>query len=1387
MASMDSMKTYLSAADITEQWIEKIAPRYFEMENINTYRSGTLGMILDILATTSEDTHHGIMLARREFYPNTAQYMKSLYRHAAARYMDIPMGTPAHASVLLMIQQSELLKFGKQEGDLHTFVLDDTFIAHVGDIPFMLDYPITILSMKRSNGKYAHTTHYDFYINNSISTSTERYLPNKILNYKAADYLIIQTPMHQIFKEYKSALIDSNASIQTITKEFKYSGMLANFEVFYKENDSSPRIQLEKRLLESGISKKPFCWYTVVDNETIRLQFPANAYFMPRLNSIISIEIFTTLGEDGNFDTYDSDIVSENASTRYPYNTQVPIFGTVDGPAIDGKNTIEKEEFRSKVVMAYCTNHTYISVHDLQLYFDQLMIGTADRFKFTPKRDDAFVRLYGAFLLMKDNEKNVIPSNTLDIDLDPLREEEDFDIYSDAVKRFIIKPGALFTYRLDIYATGRKKYVLKRMHGKHLYDDLSGYDTMKGVWHCTRCGYQYTGTEDMEEIKADKGNIYHCPNCYGSKSRFQPHRFVFTNPYLISISTDTFMAGYFLNSLIDHHDLAYTAVNDLSIVQFIARHFKVERNAIAGENYYRFSVALSPSVDIPLETVYEKRDDYIVAPYDGYVKSFIMEENAVYATIVYTWDPINKVEPPEEERIQKIQISSYISKVDETFRVCPHCGHRIPLDDWAEAYEHGFMSDDNTIMTCPGCGMTQDIDGNSVGTSLEDFEEKYIDYDYFPSYKMNMYIGERITKGDVIANARPKDLGRIRLVMDLGDIMESAVHRYIPMTIEEASEQTNKNAEYMIFAAYISTNDMIDSKYIMSIEEGYVMPDGSSGHNHSLAIPIAGLGMKLHAFYEYREDDDLEEATRNPEHAFSSYHYMTGKTFTNTYELQKGDSITLIKALDHAKGFLDALDREAEDDGIDPPDPDDFIDPDNPNPGKHPGFDPDDDHPEDEWEDDPTSDPTRNVYLRTKDHEKIMVVCNTDDRIAGYYLTVEMTEWQKAWQKANSDPDAYAEAIKNRPQRPQADTRTIADAEPVATTEFANINLYDSSVLRSTTTGKDTVTEGHPGFDPDIDHPQGEWEDDMTEDPTNTVYLRTVEHEKFLAVSDDNDRIPGYHLVVDMTEWQKKWQEKNKPTEPTYPTGPTDPLPPDPTDPDPTKPGGNKDDEYKPILPPPLLDPDNPDQYGGNFIFRLRNCPLLSANWIKVQENEKLFIDKISQHYQEIDDVRWDLENAFAIDLKFYNSYGKSRFYKIGNGPGTNLQVLDSVNITLSFGVALDFLATADVFHDRFREFVQKYIEATDDMVGNGIDIYIMNLIAAAKAEFDQIVYMEYYGLNNYDFSAQRLVIMSDKDILERVPADSFVPEFLNIIRETTTDGSKPKVTVSIIRGELDK
>ena len=73
---MATQKVYGSSAEIQTYLIENIAPNYFDFDQVNNYRSGIFGYVNEALSVITMDTHNAINIARREFYPVSAQNPK---------------------------------------------------------------------------------------------------------------------------------------------------------------------------------------------------------------------------------------------------------------------------------------------------------------------------------------------------------------------------------------------------------------------------------------------------------------------------------------------------------------------------------------------------------------------------------------------------------------------------------------------------------------------------------------------------------------------------------------------------------------------------------------------------------------------------------------------------------------------------------------------------------------------------------------------------------------------------------------------------------------------------------------------------------------------------------------------------------------------------------------------------------------------------------------------------------------------------------------------------------------------------------------------------------------------------------------------------------------
>lgn len=189
------------------------------------------------------------------------------------------------------------------------------------------------------------------------------------------------------------------------------------------------------------------------------------------------------------------------------------------------------------------------------------------------KRDDVFERLYSAFILFRDSDNNVVPTNTLDV----IIKSGDVDFSMSQTHRHIVKAGKIYKYIAD----NTDPYVA-------IQKDLT-----------------YKSDLDVFE---DSTN------------------FIYMNPLLMVIGSNPLSVGFYLNSVSE--SIPINSVNRAtdSFYQFIIDSIQIERNAMVGEDEYTFEVKLSPTALLPEEAFVLVQDDtaiesdtrVFVNPTDGY-------------------------------------------------------------------------------------------------------------------------------------------------------------------------------------------------------------------------------------------------------------------------------------------------------------------------------------------------------------------------------------------------------------------------------------------------------------------------------------------------------------------------------------------------------------------------------------------------------------------------------------------------------------------------------------------------------------------------------------------------------------------------------------------------
>lgn len=556
-----STKNYSSINSIKEFAIDEIAPKYFNMEEVNDLNLGLLGYTTEMIGTVTEDAFNTITTYMNEIFPNLAIIPESIYNYGALFQIDSALAKASKCDVILFVPEEAIIKYATKvtnSTDLYEFYLDSDMVISIEDIRFRPDYDIKI-NYKKYRNDYIFTAMYDMTqyngpYSNTISDITNPYIKLKRINFEHTKYLQLEIQTHQVDRyDINDNVVDSTIiNLPKYTIEF--DDYIANFEVFYKAPGSNSYTQLAKKMLGSSPSKEPFCYYKSIDDNRIEISFTSrDNFFQPDYNSEINISYFTTLGEAGNFVEYTGTSITVNpTSTEYDYNNGLTLFAIPLSGAYNGANPLTLDQLKNMVIEKFSTVGSYTNENDLQLYFDNFNYKFNSNILFIKKRDDIFERLFSAFILLKDNSGEIYSTNTLQLELTP----DDFDEEFSQSDMYILKPGHLFKYKDSV---------------------LDAAEIIPNV-----------RVEDYETID-------------------EP--FLYTNPFLIYFSKSPVGTSYYLTTVDDKYVVDYSYVNNNSLYQFICNKLSVTRNGFSGSDKYKILLSITPTTDLDNPMVIENKDE----------------------------------------------------------------------------------------------------------------------------------------------------------------------------------------------------------------------------------------------------------------------------------------------------------------------------------------------------------------------------------------------------------------------------------------------------------------------------------------------------------------------------------------------------------------------------------------------------------------------------------------------------------------------------------------------------------------------------------------------------------------------------------------------------------
>ena len=560
-----------------------LVPKYFEDQDVSDLNVGLLGYTTELIGDGLEDVFNTTSLLYAEQFSNRAKIPSSILSHAAIFQLSNGMATAATCEFIFMIKEQYVLDNAVIENGQYVFYIDKDTKVLVEDKVFSLDYDIRISFIYRTAG-YIYSAQYMMTeMNNSISNINTPYINIqkigssnvKIGSLQASEnYLTMKVTCHQIQRIVKFEEIINNTKINFPSFDIDFDGQLAGFDIMYKPSDSSEyNVQLTKLNKYSAPIIDPFCYYSFTDEQTLTISFGNNnAYFQPDFNSELMVYLYITEGEKGNFDEYSGyDVSVVTTADRFSYNDNFFVMAKVMSASSNGKDTRTLEELQALTVEGYRTATAYSTENDIEEYFNNYPYRYGNDCRFIKKRDDVIDRLYSGFLVMKRDDY-IYPTNTLYIDtnLGLLKNTSE--------NRYVIDPGYLFTYTAD----GHIEFITEGNEILTVYDLNSDSGEIDPI-----TGKIITKKEKLEE----------------------KYKFIYTNPFLLAISTRPNLAGHYLT--IDDQTVAVDFVDqNLDVFdQFVCTTMNCTR-VLSNDREYTISTSIFPSATI-IEEVTEQMSSSI--------------------------------------------------------------------------------------------------------------------------------------------------------------------------------------------------------------------------------------------------------------------------------------------------------------------------------------------------------------------------------------------------------------------------------------------------------------------------------------------------------------------------------------------------------------------------------------------------------------------------------------------------------------------------------------------------------------------------------------------------------------------------------------------------------
>lgn len=443
-----------------------------------------------------------------EAIPTRAKFDRNVITHALSLGVKKVAATAANMKIFLMFPE-KALRANMIDGK---FTFKATTPLTFDEFEFHTDYDITISytdltdSTNGSMRNYVYTAKYNMDEPNPISTLENPFLPPiSVFNYVQDNMIVLSTNLHQVYYQEINEKILSSDVIANKTISFSFDNQMSHFIVKVKEPSGSENGEgktvvltpVYDGLYNQEIADKKYCYYQYINSNTIRVRFDPTNY-QPPANSDITIELYTTSGSVGNFE-YSEEKTIRLTSDRYT-NLYCIIAQRGEDGSSGGLDRQSIEELQHIIPKEALSRGSITILTDLKNFFNSLNNEDSVLHVFR-KEDNILDRIYYVYNLMKDAEKNIVPTNTIPLYLEATRRDNNNG------KIYLESGTPIFYYK---FGDGANLKMIRDNYVGYLEQKVANkeinYSFHNGNGITT---YQGTPTDETLKIWTNKDNTYY--------------------------------------------------------------------------------------------------------------------------------------------------------------------------------------------------------------------------------------------------------------------------------------------------------------------------------------------------------------------------------------------------------------------------------------------------------------------------------------------------------------------------------------------------------------------------------------------------------------------------------------------------------------------------------------------------------------------------------------------------------------------------------------------------------------------------------------------------------------------------------------------------------------